>query len=62
MMMIFVILVYSLMGVFFFKGKLENRCRLTPFPINGSWPINPNVTGLCRDNDSCPSGYFLLIF
>ena len=49
------IIAYAFVGVFFFQGKLENRCRITPFPINGSWLINPNVLDLCGE-DICPSG------
>ena len=58
----FVIIVYAFIGVFFFKGKLESRCRVTPFPVNGSWPIDPHITRLCGRTDQCPLGYFLLIF
>jgi len=48
-------IVYALFGVFFFKGALENRCRTTPLPINGSWDLDPNVQYLCGSTE-CPIG------
>ena len=45
-----VIIAYSFFGVFLFKGKLENRCRMTILPFNNSWPINPNISDLCGVN------------
>lgn len=45
---------YALVGVFFFKGDLESRCRLTARPdINNTWIINDTITSLCCGND-CP--------
>ena len=44
---------YALIGVLFFKGNLENRCRLSPFPINGTWQIDPTIYYLCGEYE-CP--------
>jgi len=46
---------YGLVGVFFFKGNIENRCRLTPSPKNGTWFINDTVYSLCGEEE-CPEG------
>ena len=53
MVVFFVMITYGLIGVFFFKGRLENRCRLTPFPTNEKWPINETILTLCGENE-CP--------
>lgn len=44
---------YSLIGVFLFMGKIENRCRLSKFPINEKWLINEKILNLCGI-DECP--------
>ena len=46
-------LAYALIGVFFFKGNLENRCRLSSNPINNHWPTNSSILTLCGEN-LCP--------
>lgn len=43
---------YALLGLFFFKGSLETRCRLHPAPINNTWLINESLYGLCGE-DQC---------
>ena len=53
-------ILYALLGVCFFGGKIENRCRLTEKPINGKWPINENITFLCGVYE-CPLEYFIKI-
>ena len=50
-----VVIVDAYVGVFFFKGKLGNRCRKTQFPVNDNWQINPNLSTLCGEN-GCPIG------
>lgn len=51
---IFFLLIFcSILCLHIFYGLLESRCRLSPFPINGSWPINPLITNLCGYDD-CP--------
>jgi len=37
--LIFIILIFSIFGLHLFSGILENRCRLTEEPINGTWEI-----------------------
>ena len=45
---------YALMGVFFFRGKMENRCRLTSSPIDNHWFLNETILTLCNENE-CPN-------
>ena len=49
-------LIYALFGVFFFKGALESRCRLTEYPVNGTWPLYTEVLTLCGSED-CPKKF-----
>jgi len=37
------------------QGLLESRCRFTQTPVDGLWPVNPNITQLCGTNP-CPEG------
>ena len=55
LIILLVMIAYALVGVLFFKGKIENRCRLTPFPINGTWPIDETILSLCGEYE-CPNG------
>lgn len=57
MFLLIVVLVYALIGVFFFKGKLEYRCRTSPYPINGTWALDPSVSTLCGE-EQCPTGSY----
>ena len=57
MFLLIVIVVFALIGVFLFKGKLEFRCRNSPFPINGTWAHEPSVPTLCG-GDECPMGSY----
>ena len=53
---LFIMIASALIGVFFFKGKIENRCRITPSPVEGHWYINETIVTLCGAND-CPDKY-----
>lgn len=55
-----VMLIYALFGVFFFKGALESRCRLTEYPVNGKWPLNTEIMTLCGSTD-CPKKFKKLL-
>ena len=56
---IFILFLFSTLGVSQFNGILYNRCRYTskPFP-NGTWPFNPTLTRVCSKTGlgdfSCP--------
>ena len=47
-------IIYALIGVFFFRGAIENRCRTTPNPENDVWHINYDVENLCGSYE-CPN-------
>lgn len=54
LLQIMILLIFcSIFGLHIFHGLLENRCRLTPYPINGTWLVNPNIKSLCGYN-TCP--------
>ena len=55
---LFVMLAYALIGVLFFKGKIENRCRLTHYPIGNEWIINSSILTLCGEIQ-CPEQLIL---
>lgn len=50
---VFLLIFCSIFGLHLFYGLLESRCRLTPYPVNGEWIANPNITTLCG-YDTCP--------
>lgn len=49
-----VMIVYALIGVFFFRGAIENRCRTTPYPANDFWQISDVIENLCGSYE-CPN-------
>ena len=52
-------IIYALFGVFFFRGAIENRCRITPYPINDVWELNSTIGTLCGSTD-CPNKLIFL--
>lgn len=38
-------------------GALENRCRLTEFPVNDHWKAS-DYDKLCYDTSNCPDGTY----
>lgn len=57
--LIFFILFFGILGIQLFCGILEQRCRVTPKPIHGVWPIDDGYTRLCQKSvaSSCPIGF-----
>lgn len=45
--LVFVIFVFSILGIQIFARDLYQRCRLTPEPIGNEWPIDFSQTRLC---------------
>ena len=35
--LLFIIILFAILGVQLFKGAFEWRCKLTEFPLNGEW-------------------------
>lgn len=50
---------YATIGLNLFKNLLENRCRVTKYPIPNSsqWPIYQAYLGTCKEYD-CPNGSY----
>jgi hypothetical protein len=46
-MAIFFFLIFAILGVSLFDGSLYFRCRTTPAPVNGVWPLAPGIVQLC---------------
>ena len=45
--LLFILFLFSLLGVHHFKGTYRNRCRVTDFPINGTWEIDRSIKRMC---------------
>lgn len=54
--LLFIIVLFSTFGLHLFSQMYEYRCRITPEPINGEWPVVPGYNRLCNpDLDNCPA-------
>ena len=49
----FLLILYGTLGIQLFDGILENRCRVTPEPVDGRWLVYENITHLCGYK-ACP--------
>ena len=60
----FFVLFFGILGIQLFSGIFEQRCRLTPLPINNIWRIDDNYTMLCEKGvaSSCPSGLIFFLW
>lgn len=61
--LLFIFIIFAILGVFEYNGILYNRCRLTPDPVGQDlWPINDNITRVCTIDGSgmfsCPAGNY----
>lgn len=61
--LLYLFVIFGLLGTQLFQGAYHNRCRETEMPINGRWEITSRdgwETKLCDINEfagtSCPSG------
>lgn len=55
--LLFVIILFGILGLQIFMSILENRCRLTPVPVDGEWKAS-SYAKLCSDTSSCPEGTY----
>lgn len=55
---LFVLLLFSLVGIQQFRGNFYNRCRMTKEPVDGIWEIvrRTDFCDLQNDNYQCPDG------
>ncbi len=58
--LICIMLFYAILGLHMFSGAMEYRCRLSPEPIDGEWPPDPNSPFSCG-NWKCPEKYNFLL-
>ena len=60
--LLFVFLLFGILGVQTFVGKTYYRCRTTERPENGFWTIDESIKRLCNKENggqfNCPSGLF----
>ena len=47
MLAIFFFLIFAILGVSLWSGKIYNRCYITEFPVKGVWTVDSEDTALC---------------
>jgi len=54
--LLFIIILFAILGLQLFLGVLENRCRFTSAPVGNIWKADDTYTNLCidGDNSTCP--------
>ncbi|CAD8071678.1 unnamed protein product [Paramecium sonneborni] len=55
--LLFIIILFGILGLQIFMGALENRCRITEYPIGNIWKAS-NYSKLCQDSSNCPEGTY----
>ena len=62
LVLFFILTTSSIAAVCAFQGSLFYRCRTTPAPVNGTWPIAESVERLCNaygnGEYNCPVGTY----
>lgn len=55
--LLFLVVLFGILGLQLFIGVLENRCRYSPVALGDLWPADPLITTLCVENDdsTCPA-------
>ena len=55
---IFFFMIFAILGVSLWDGKIHYRCYETPEPLpDGTWNLITNDTALCSAYRVCPVGY-----
>lgn len=54
----FFFMIFSILGVTIWNGKIHYRCYLTEEPVFGEWEVDPRYDKLCMHDDQCPEGSF----
>jgi len=52
-LILFFFVLFSIFGVSVWGGLWDKRCRWTPTPEDGDWPLNENDTRLCGGYHTC---------
>lgn len=55
--LLFVVILFAIIGLQLFSGIYENRCRISPKPINHTWQILENYNRLCGTISCPPNSY-----
>lgn len=50
---IFFFTIFAILGVSLWSGKIYYRCRMSEFPVNGDWEVDPTDTALCSEVREC---------
>lgn len=55
----FFFMIFAILGVSLWDGKIHYRCYATDKPVNGTWALLEGDDELCSDDfRPCPAGYF----
>ena len=56
---IFFFMIFAILGVTLWEGKIHYRCYETPDPFpNGTWVVSKTDLSLCSDYRPCAEGYY----
>jgi hypothetical protein len=57
---IFFFMIFAILGVSLWDGKVHFRCYETPFPdaVTGFWQVSKTDTRLCSESRDCLNGEF----
>ncbi len=54
-LLIFFMGLFSILGLNLYSGVLDFRCRTTPVPVGGVWPIASDTNRICGYTYKCPA-------
>ncbi len=61
-LLLFVLVFFSAVGLYTFKGDYYDRCRTTPAPVGDVWPAKEGIARFCSVNGNgdfdCPAGSY----
>lgn len=55
--LLFIIILFGILGLQIYMGALESRCRLTPYPVGNTWEVS-SYPKLCTYTSDCPEGTY----
>lgn len=58
LLMEFALLLFSILGIQIWRGLFNYHCRLTEFPVDGVWEIDPENTRVCGGMNTCAEGQY----
>ncbi len=61
-LLLMLLLFFSIIGLYAFKGDYYDRCRKTPAPVGDAWPLDESITRLCsvygNGDFDCPHEFY----